>query len=122
MRVFLVNLLKASGYEAAGIGNRIEGMNMARNLSPSLIILDITMPGDEGIQLYRGLKQDRELSRVPVILLSGLDRDLFFHYLTFPCRQTGQDLPHPDAYLEKPPESEILVKLIHDLIHEREPS
>lgn len=116
MRIFLVNLLTSSGYDAIGIGNRIDGLNMARNLSPAIIVLDVMMPDDDGIHLYRNLKLDHRLKHIPVIMLSGLDRDLFFHYQTFQCHQAGQGLPQPEAYLEKPPEAGILVDLIRDLL------
>lgn len=116
MRIFLVNLLTAAGYEASGIGNRIDGLNAARNLCPALIILDVMMPDDEGIHLYRNLKLDDLLKHIPVIMLSGIDRDLFFHYQTFQCHQNGQGLPRPEAYLEKPPEAGTLVNLIQNLL------
>jgi CheY-like chemotaxis protein len=117
MRIFLVNLLNAAGYEACGIGNRIDGLNAARNQCPALIILDVMMPDDEGIHLYRNLKQDDLLKHIPVIMLSGIDRELFFHYQTFQCHQNSQGLPRPEAYLEKPPEAGTLVNLIQGLLN-----
>ncbi|MFZ3044650.1 MAG: response regulator [Desulfatirhabdiaceae bacterium] len=116
MQIFLINLLTSAGYDAIGIGNRIDGLNMARTLSPALIVLDVMMPDDGGIHLYRNLKLDHLLKHIPVIMLSGLDRNLFFHYQTFQCHQTGLGLPQPEAYLEKPPEAGTLVDLIRDLL------
>ena len=44
---------------------------------PSVIILNMMMPGESGIRLYQQLKQDETLRQIPVIMLSTLDKDTF---------------------------------------------
>ena len=74
MRIFLCNLLGPCGYAPIDAGDRKEGLQKARKEKPDLIILDVMMPKEGGIQLYRDLKQDRDLKQVPVIMLSTIDR------------------------------------------------
>ena len=69
------------------------GLEMAKTHNPDLIILDINMPGMDGFQLIKRLKQEPALERTPCIALSanampndvkrGL-REGFEHYLTKP--------------------------------------
>lgn len=58
-----VNLLHA--YNAS------EGLELAQKHNPDLILLDLDMPGTDGMSLCRTLKQDPELSYIPVIFLTG---------------------------------------------------
>ena len=55
---------------------------------PDVIVLDIAMPGMDGIELCRRLKSDRETAGIPVVLLSGTEPD-------------GREV-EADAFLTKP--------------------
>ncbi len=77
MRIFLCNLLGTCGYIPIDAANRKEGLQKAKEEKPALIILDMMMPKEGGIQMYRDLKQDRDLKEVPVIMLSTIDRRHF---------------------------------------------
>ncbi|MBA3035364.1 MAG: response regulator, partial [Desulfobacterium sp.] len=82
---------------------------------PALIILDVMMSEESGIQIYRLLKFDKQLKRIPVIMLSAIDRDTFSHYQKFESSQPGQSIPEPEAFLEKPPEAEELINIVLEL-------
>ena len=43
---------------------------------PSLILMDILMPGEDGLQACRDLKANPETSGIPVVILSGVDKDV----------------------------------------------
>ena len=83
MRIFLCNLLGTCGYAPIDAGDRKEGLQKAREEKPDLIILDVMMPKEGGIQMYRDLKQDKDLKQVPVIMLSTIDRKTFLKYQRF---------------------------------------
>lgn len=51
--------------------NAAEGLELAQKHKPDLILLDLDMPGADGMSLCRTLKQDPELSYTPVIFLTG---------------------------------------------------
>ena len=115
MRIFLCNLLGNCGYEPIDAGDKEEGMQMAAREKPALIILDVTMPKESGIQMYRELKTHEYLKDVPVIMVSTIDRKTFSFYQKFQHTPNGKGVPEPGAYLEKPLESEELIALVDRL-------
>jgi len=116
MLIFLANILQNEGFKVLAVDNGPEGISKAQKNQPALVILDVMMPGESGINTYRSLKNDRLLNRIPVIMLSAIDRETFFHYQKFDGFKTGQGIPEPDAFLEKPPEAEELIRLVNELI------
>jgi len=116
MRIFISTLLETSGYQPVMTRDGREGMAKARDISPDLIILDVMMPGEGGVQMYRQLKTDDTLMNVPVILLSGVAQKTFAHYLKMLNARMESMIPEPSAYLEKPPEADTLIKLTERLI------
>jgi DNA-binding response OmpR family regulator len=48
----------------------VEGLRLAREVSPALIILDVVLPDMDGFQVCRRLKRDPETMRIPVIMLT----------------------------------------------------
>ena len=69
-RVFLSNLLNASGFIPITAENKIEGFRKAIEEKPSVIILNMMMPDEAGIQMYRNLKRDDQLKHTAVIMLA----------------------------------------------------
>jgi CheY-like chemotaxis protein len=65
--------LEQEGYEVIGARNGAEGLVMAYNESPDLIISDVVMTGINGYQVCRLVKSDSDLQSTPVILLTRLD-------------------------------------------------
>ena len=116
MRIFISTLLETSGYRPIMTRDGREGLVKAKEISPDLIILDVMMPGEGGVQMYRQLKTDDTLMNIPVILLSGVAKNTFTHYLKMLNSSMGSKVPEPSAYLEKPPEAETLIKLTERLI------
>lgn len=49
-----------------------EGLSAARERCPAIILLDLDMPGMDGFEVLRSLKEDTATSQIPVIVLSGL--------------------------------------------------
>ena len=66
---------------------------MAKEKMPNLIILDWMMPGMEGIDVARALRQDTATGKIPIIMLTSRDADKDFEQ----SRQAGVF-----AYLVKP--------------------
>ncbi len=112
MRVFMTTLLETSGYKPVTAGDGQEGLEQARKHKPSLIIMDVMMPRESGIFLYRELKKDPELQKIPVILVSALARKTFLHSQGVLDAYEGGKVPEPAAYIEKPPEAEELLAAV----------
>lgn len=116
MRIFLKTLFETSGYQVLTARDGKEGMQKVDQHQPHLIILDVMMPGEGGIAMYRNLKIDPRYAAIPVIMLSGVGLKTFDHFLTMlKCRTEGV-VPEPDHYLEKPPEPSQLLKIAESLL------
>ena len=116
MRTFISTLLETNGFKPIVAINGEEGLETARKTKPALVILDIMMPKESGIGMYRELKNDPELKHIPVIILSALAKKTFFHSQKVLDKYKGEEIPEPSAYIEKPPEPEELLEAIQNSI------
>jgi len=114
MRVFAITLLETNGFKPLSADDGIQGLEMARKEKPSLIILDVMMPRESGVNMYRELKMDPTLKDIPVIMLSALSKKTFLHSQRVLDEYKGEEVPEPAAYIEKPPEPEELLEAIQD--------
>jgi CheY-like chemotaxis protein len=119
MRIFITTLLETSGYKPLSAVDGKEGWEIACQKKPKLVILDVMMPNESGINLYRQLKSDPELKDIPVIMLSALSKKTFFHSQRVLDEYKGEKVPEPQAYIEKPPEPDELLEAIQKAIGDR---
>ena len=116
MRFYLTTLIKTSGFIPVVARDGKEGIEKARDVRPDLIILDVMMPEKGGALVYRQLKTDTSFKDIPVIILSAVMKNTFYYYLKMLNLEEDIDIPHPNAYIEKPPDAQFLLDTIHSLI------
>lgn len=116
MRAYLSTLMETSGYKPIVAEDGKEGIQLAREIRPGLIILDIMMPREGGIQMYRELKTDTVLKDIPVIMVSAIAKKTFLHSQNMMGSFLGSALPEPEAYIEKPAEPEELYELTSKIL------
>ncbi len=109
LRTFISTLLESNGYRVTVAENGEQGMQKVREKRPSLITLDVMMPKESGIKMYRDIKTDPELKDIPVLIISGLARKTFLHSQKVLDKFKNQTVPPPEGYIEKPPEPEELM-------------
>ena len=66
-------LLEDKGLHAICAANGETGLDMARQNLPDAILLDIQMPGMDGLEVCRRLQADPKTSGIPIILLTSQD-------------------------------------------------
>ena len=115
MRFFLCNLLGGCGYATIHAGDRRDGLRKAKREKPSLIILEVMMPNEDGLQLYRDLKEDLRLKRIPVIMVSSVGKNTFLQYQRSTCTLPEADPSVRGAYLKKPLNADELIGWVHAL-------
>lgn len=71
VRLILKNTLQKQGYNVSVASNGEEGLNLAQNLHPALILCDWMMPGIDGLEVCRQIKANRDLSATFFILLTA---------------------------------------------------
>ena len=116
VRMFSVTVFEENGYTPLEATNGEEGMNVIKQESPDLIILDVLMPRESGIRLYRRLNTDKKLKTIPVVIQSGIAKRSFLRSQKALTEFGGAVVPEPDAYLEKPVEAEDLAGAIKKFI------
>ena len=63
--------LKREGYKVFCVGDGEEGVELARSLAPELILLDLMLPGLDGIEVCRTLKGDSVTGDIPIIMVTA---------------------------------------------------
>ena len=112
VRLFSVTVLEENGYRPLEAANGEEGLKMVKAENPDLIILDVLMPRQSGIRLYREMKTDKALKDIPIIILSGIAKKTFLRSQKAMTEFGGKPVPEPEIYLEKPVEPEELAATI----------
>ena len=73
-RGLLIALLKLDAHEPLGAEDGSIGIDVARKTNPDLILLDALMPGMDGFKTCETMKADEDLKKIPVIMLTGLEK------------------------------------------------
>ena len=100
---FLVRALSRHGFEVKTASRGDEALNLVRELSPEIVLMDILMPGIDGVEVCKLMRADVEMAAIPVIFLSALEEDRL--------RQMGHESGATD-YLCKPVNLAELLNLI----------
>jgi CheY-like chemotaxis protein len=66
-----VDLLEVAGYEVLQATNATDGINLARAERPDLILMDIGLPGMNGIEATKILKKDPTTIDIPILALTA---------------------------------------------------
>jgi two-component system, cell cycle response regulator len=81
------SILQDQGYQVEFASNGKEALQQALALKPDLILLDIMLPEMDGIQVLQMLRNNRELAKTPIVMLTALnDRDI-----RIACLDAGAD-------------------------------
>lgn len=113
---YLEMLLHDQGHATVSARDGREGLEKAKEHAPDLICLDITMPEESGIRMYRNLREDPELARIPVVVVTavtglGGDPEPFRAFLS-----SRKHLRPPDGFFSKPIEREKFLERVSELL------
>ncbi len=95
--------LERENYEVVSVANGMEALSKMNEVTPHLILLDITMPYMDGYQLCKIIKGNADLKHIPVVMLSG--KDGFFD------KVKGRMAGAVD-YITKPFQPEVLLQTV----------
>lgn len=106
MRLFC-DLLDAFGYVAHKCRDGLKALEIARQESPDLIIMDIQLPEVSGLDITRWLKDDPELAHIPVLAVTA-----------FAMRADEQRVREAgcEGYLSKPIQMTSFLRAVEELI------
>ena len=71
-------LLEREGYEVLTASNGEEGLILAKVKQPDVILLDVMMPKMNGYETLKRLREDQDITQIPVIMVSakGTEHDI----------------------------------------------
>jgi diguanylate cyclase (GGDEF)-like protein/PAS domain S-box-containing protein len=107
MRAYLQRLLQDAGFEVEAVGDGLSALAACRNDLPDLALIDVMLPGMDGVALLQRIRMEPEIANLPVILLTGQTGE----------RALAQGLGAvPDDYVVKPFHAQELVGRIESAI------
>jgi len=109
IREYIVQLFRAN-FQMLEADNGETGLEMVRQYLPDMVISDVLMPGLNGVELCRLVKQDPSLYHIPVVLLTASTSS--------ESKLRGIECG-ADDYISKPFEKEILIARIEGLLKNR---
>ncbi len=108
MRTFITTVIEDNGGIALQASNGDEALEMARKEKPSLVTLDLSMPGKDGGQVFEEMRNDSELANIKVCVITGKPELRRLIY--------DRPVPAPEGYLDKPVDEETLLTNMRKII------
>ena len=68
--------LEQEGYEVICCVDGLQGLEQARELKPDLVLLDIMLPGMDGVEICRNLKEGDETRLIPIIMVTAKGEEI----------------------------------------------
>jgi CheY-like chemotaxis protein len=113
---YLVALLRDNGYDPVSAQNGREGLEIIHSEAPDLVTLDISMPGGSGTGVYKQLKSDPQLARIPVIIVTAVTEDGADPNAFEDSILARQNVPAPEGYFTKPIDVEEFLSAVGKLL------
>lgn len=96
-------VLETNGYECITASDGEMGLNLAREISPDLIILDVMMPKINGYKVSRFLKFDEKYKNIPILMLTARSQE--------EDKAIGEETG-ADEYITKPFDVDVVVQKV----------
>lgn len=103
-------MLRGAGYRVLSAPDGGEGIRLAREHMPDLVVTDLGMPTVDGWQVMELLKQDPSTAHLPVIAMTAYVQNFY---------RGRADAVGCDIFLEKPCPPDVLVQSIQRLLDTR---
>ena len=107
---YLVTFFEDNNYNTITATNGKTGFEKAKTYHPDLISLDISMPEESGVRMYRNLHDTPSTRNIPVIVITGVTSD-FRGFL-----ESRKQVNPPAAYFEKPIDRDAVLRSIKEII------
>jgi len=107
----LENILVPRGYEVVSAANGEDALKKIRTLTIDLVLLDLMMPGMDGLQVSRKIKENKKYRNIPVVMLTA-----YTGVETYIKTLSDEVF----AYLQKPFETEELIRIVRSALGQSE--
>lgn len=112
---YFETFLADNGWSVRTANDPNDGIALAQEDPPSVVLLDVMMPERGGLSTLIALRKDERTAKVPVVLVTGIQETLKADFGDFLDRFKKY---HPDAYVQKPIEEEDLLQTLKEVTGE----
>jgi CheY-like chemotaxis protein len=112
-REMYAEYLHYSGLQVAGAADALQGLKLAEELQPSIILMDAALPGLSGWDAIKQLKANPATRHIPVLMLTG--------HVLGDAKERALEAG-ADGFIPKPCLPDELTRHILDIITDRRPS
>ena len=106
-RELYVNVLQTAGYRVEEAADGHEALEKGLKFQPRLLLMDLLLPGMDGWEVIRRLKDDERTSGLSVVVITGAPREAV---------ASEAQLADCGAYLLKPVFPDALLRTVRDLL------
>ncbi len=106
---YFSTLLTDAGWNVRTANDPNEGITLAQEDPPAVVMLDVMMPERGGLSTLIALRKDERTAKIPVVLVTGIQESLKADFGDFLDRFKKY---HPDAYLQKPINEDELLQTL----------
>ena len=96
-------ILEKEGYEVLTAVDGLEGLRMAKDDNPDLLILDVMLPGIDGFEICHSLRAESQTAHLPILMFSAKGQET--------DKATGLKVG-ADEYITKPVAREVLLEKV----------
>ena len=75
LRALYVQILESAGYKVDQAGDGDTGMDKIKNTQWDLLLLDIMLPGEDGLRILKEIKNDPGLKKGPIVAITNLNSE-----------------------------------------------
>ncbi len=103
----LVNLLARQGHQVLTASSGSDGVSLASQEQPDVILMDVVMPGINGFQATRQITRNDATSHIPVVIISSKNQD---------ADKVWGERQGACGYLTKPVDDRTLIQTVNGLL------
>ncbi|MCP4373821.1 MAG: response regulator [Deltaproteobacteria bacterium] len=107
MRGLIQLIFERQGHRVIGAKRGDFGVEFLHSLKPDVLLLDLMLPDIDGWEIYRQMKEDEELSKIPVIIVSARNEAQ--------DAADGHQVIGADRFIEKPFEVKSLIEAVNEV-------
>lgn len=107
IREIVGDALREAGYQVEMAADGEDGLEKARRLLPDVVILDLTMPKRDGLDVATDIKADPKTANIKIIMLTTRDSEF--------DQMVGKEVG-ADKYLSKPFDSQTLLNAVTQVL------
>jgi DNA-binding response OmpR family regulator len=110
---YLSSILEENDFQVFAANDAKAGEALIREKAPSVILLDLMMPGRTGIQLFARLRGDDATKAIPLVMVTGIREQLNIDWSTIVDNLKARK---PDGFVEKPIDPDKLMNVVNGVL------